>query len=76
MSYSKIYLISVPEEGSRGNGEIIVFGSFASINKCVSSHLKGVAKYQIEWREVNPHILLPAVQWTIEWGLTEDPKNY
>lgn len=62
MSYSKIYLISVPEEGSRGNGEIIVFGSFASINKYVSSHLKGIAKYQTEWRQVNPHILLPAAQ--------------
>jgi hypothetical protein len=48
MSYSKVYLISVAEDGKRGNGEIIAFCSFASINKYVSIQLKRPAKYQTE----------------------------
>lgn len=40
MGYSKIHLVSVPEEDKRGNGEIIIFVSFASKNKCLSVQLK------------------------------------
>lgn len=45
MSYFKVYLISVVEDGKRGNGEIIVFCSFVLINKYVSIQFKRFVKY-------------------------------